>query len=110
VHHLDGHKKKLLDRNVFIASQFVSTLSDQSTNSVKNIYLIVREFVSSCCNNFTYFYGDKSPIQRVPGTLSQGVKRPRREADHSPRTNAEVKKVWIYTSTPPIRLHIVVLN
>jgi hypothetical protein len=30
-----------------------------------------------------------------------GVKRPVREADHSPPTSAEVKKMWIYTSTPP---------
>jgi hypothetical protein len=30
-----------------------------------------------------------------------GVKRPRREADHSPPTSAEVKKMLIYTSTPP---------
>jgi hypothetical protein len=28
------------------------------------------------------------------------VKRQRREADHSPPTSAEVKKMWIYTSTP----------
>jgi hypothetical protein len=41
------------------------------------------------------------PIQWVPGPLSPGVKRPAREADHSPPTNAEVKKMWIYTSTPP---------
>jgi hypothetical protein len=40
------------------------------------------------------------PIQWVPGALSQGVKRPGREADHSP-TSAEVKKTWVYTSTPP---------
>jgi hypothetical protein len=33
--------------------------------------------------------------------LFLGVKRPGREADHSPRTSAEVKKMWIYTSTPP---------
>jgi hypothetical protein len=26
--------------------------------------------------------------------------RPGREADHSPPTSAEVKKMWIYTSTP----------
>jgi hypothetical protein len=39
--------------------------------------------------------------QRVPGALSPGVKWRRREADHSPPTNAEVKKTWIYTSTPP---------
>jgi hypothetical protein len=37
------------------------------------------------------------------------VSRPQREADHSPPTSAEVKKMWIYTSTP-IRLHGVVLN
>jgi hypothetical protein len=38
-----------------------------------------------------------------------GVKRPGREADHShlvPRSNNE----WSYTSTPPIRLHGVVLS
>jgi hypothetical protein len=39
-----------------------------------------------------------------------GVKRPGREADHSPPTSAEVKKMWIYTSTPLIRLHGFVLN
>jgi hypothetical protein len=41
------------------------------------------------------------PIQRVPGALSPGVKRPGHEADHLPPTNAEVKKTWVYTSTPP---------
>jgi hypothetical protein len=30
-----------------------------------------------------------------------GLKRPGREADHSPPANAEIKKMWIYTSTPP---------
>jgi hypothetical protein len=40
------------------------------------------------------------PIQWVPGVLSLGVKRPGREADHSPPTSAEVKKMWLYTSTP----------
>jgi hypothetical protein len=39
-------------------------------------------------------------IQWVPGVLSAGVKRPGREADHSPPANVEVKKIWIYTSTP----------
>jgi hypothetical protein len=33
--------------------------------------------------------------------LFQGVKRPGREAGHSTPSNAEVKKTWIYTSTPP---------
>jgi hypothetical protein len=33
--------------------------------------------------------------------FSTGVKRPVRETDHSPPSSAEVKKSWIYTSTPP---------
>jgi hypothetical protein len=41
------------------------------------------------------------PIQWVPGALSSGIKRPGREADDSPLTSAEVKKIWICTSTPP---------
>jgi hypothetical protein len=40
------------------------------------------------------------PIKWVPGALSPGVKRQGREADHLPSTSAEVKKMWIYTSTP----------
>jgi hypothetical protein len=43
----------------------------------------------------------QSPIQWVLGALSPGVKRPGREADHSPPASAEVKKMWVYTSTPP---------
>jgi hypothetical protein len=50
------------------------------------------------------------PIQWVPGTLSLEVKRPAREADHSPTSSADVKNSWSYTSTPPIRLHGVVLS
>jgi hypothetical protein len=41
------------------------------------------------------------PIQRMPGALSAGVRRPEREVDHSPETSAEIKKMWLYTSTPP---------
>jgi hypothetical protein len=40
------------------------------------------------------------PIQWVPGALSLGVKRPGREADHSPPSNTEVKNACSYTSTP----------
>jgi hypothetical protein len=40
------------------------------------------------------------PIQWVPGVLSLGVKRPGREADHSPPSIVEVKNAWSYTSTP----------
>jgi hypothetical protein len=44
------------------------------------------------------------PIQWVPGALSLGVKRPGREADHSPPYSAEVKEcVELYLHSP-IRL------
>jgi hypothetical protein len=33
--------------------------------------------------------------------FSPEVKRPEHEADHSPPTSAEVKKIWLYTSTSP---------
>jgi hypothetical protein len=46
------------------------------------------------------------PIQWVPEALSPGVKRPGREADHSPNTSAKVKKMWIYTSTLPYALMV----
>jgi len=41
----------------------------------------------------------------VTGALSVGVKRPGREADHSPTSSAKVKNAWCYTSIPPTRLY-----
>jgi hypothetical protein len=38
------------------------------------------------------------------GALSPAVKRLGSEADHSPPASVEVKKMWIYTSTPPYSL------
>jgi hypothetical protein len=40
------------------------------------------------------------PIQWVSGALSWGVKRPGREADHSPPSSAKIKNASSYTSTP----------
>jgi hypothetical protein len=40
----------------------------------------------------------------------EDIKRPEREADHSPPSSAEVKNAWGYTSTPIIHLHGVVLS
>jgi hypothetical protein len=41
------------------------------------------------------------PIQWVLETVSPGLKRRGREADHSPSNSAEVKKIWINTTTSP---------
>jgi hypothetical protein len=40
-------------------------------------------------------------IQWVPGALSPVVKLQGRETDHSPPASAQVKKMWVYISTPP---------
>jgi hypothetical protein len=53
---------------------------------------------------------NQPPIPWVPGAPSLGVKRWRRESNHSPPTGAEIKNEWSYTSTPPIGLHGVVLK
>jgi hypothetical protein len=41
-----------------------------------------------------------SSYPMVPGFLPLGVKRPGREAGHSPPSSAEVKNAWSYLSTP----------
>jgi hypothetical protein len=40
-------------------------------------------------------------MQWAPGALSLEVKLLMREADNSLPNNAEVKKIWIYTSSLP---------
>jgi hypothetical protein len=50
------------------------------------------------------------PTKEVPGALFWGVKQLRHEADHSPPSNAKVKNVWSYTSTPPIHIHGMVFS
>jgi hypothetical protein len=42
-------------------------------------------------------------IQRIPAALSPGVKRPAREADHSPPSSAEVRK---YGAIPPLPQYV----
>jgi hypothetical protein len=50
------------------------------------------------------------PIQWVPGALSLEVKRPEREADHSPPSSVEVKGCVELNLHSPIRLHGLVLS
>jgi hypothetical protein len=48
------------------------------------------------------------PMGNGGAGLSSGVKRPRREADHSSPPSAEFKNALSYASIPPLRLHDVV--
>jgi hypothetical protein len=45
--------------------------------------------------------GPKLPsVQWIPGVLSPGVKRSKREADHSPPSSAEASFIWSFTLMP----------
>jgi hypothetical protein len=78
--------------------------SSQSSNPGR-----VKNFIFS--TSFTPTVRPTHPaIQWVPAALSPGVKRPLRETDRSAPTSTEVKKTWIYTSTPSTRLHGLMLN
>jgi len=50
------------------------------------------------------------PIEWVPGAVCLKINRQLRKTDHSTPSSAEVKNAWMYTSTPSIRLHGVVLS
>jgi len=66
---------------------------------------LVRWRVSSLSDQCVTIYVNKIQstqprIQWLPGLLTSGVKRPGREADHSPPSSAEIKIEWSYISTP----------
>jgi len=65
-------------------------------------------FFKSACRSV--LNNTHSLVQLVPGALTSGVKRPEREADHSPPSSAEVKDAWSYTSFPAIHLQGIVPN
>jgi hypothetical protein len=72
----------------------------------------VLEYDSRRCGNFSLHHS----IQNGSGAHSafypmvSGMKVLGSEADRSSTGRAEIENAWIYTSTPPIRLHGVVLS
>jgi hypothetical protein len=85
--------------------------------SPMRLYGVVLSLKKKHRDNFTFYLSPRPersgahPASYPIGTgaLSLRVKRPGREADHSPPSSAEVKNAWSYTSTP-ICLHGVVLS
>jgi hypothetical protein len=85
------------DSSVGIATRLRTGLSEQSGfDSRRGLWIFLFATASRPALGPT-----QPPIQWVSGILSPGVKRPRRETDHSPPSSAEVKNTWIFTSTPP---------
>jgi hypothetical protein len=59
------------------------------------------EFESRYSQEISLLHARKTGSGAHPISVSPGVKRQGRDAGHSPPSNAEDKKIWIYTSTPP---------
>jgi hypothetical protein len=61
------------------------------------------EFGSWCGHQFSLLHVVQtgSGVHPASYPMATAVKGPGREADHSPPANAEVKKMWNYTSTTP---------
>jgi hypothetical protein len=86
-----------LDSSVGIATGY--GLDDQEGGGGSSSPFRVRNFLFSISSRPAWVH----PTSYKMGTGGSflGLKRQGREADHSPPTSAEVKKMWIYTSTPP---------
>jgi hypothetical protein len=78
-------------------SQQGETVSSCSPNSFRPCRLRP-QFVHN--GSVPFAASTQPPVQWVPGTLSLGVKRPGREADHSPPSCTEFKECLELTSTP----------
>jgi hypothetical protein len=64
-----------------------------------------RSSSSGKVKNFLFSMSSRPALgstQPLTQWVSWGVKLQGREADHSPQTSAEVKKMWIYTTTFPL--------
>jgi hypothetical protein len=64
--------------------------------------------------HFSHHHRVQTDSGAHPASCTMGffleIKWPRREADHSLSSSAQVNNAWSYTSTSPIRLHGVVLS
>jgi hypothetical protein len=80
----------------------------QTRKWVLKFEMVDRRMMMKCSPAGDWHYYEKAsalgptqpPIQWVPEVISLGVKRPGREADHSPSSSAEFKNAWSYNSTP----------
>jgi hypothetical protein len=82
---------------------------------MSNVDKILKEAVYLTSLQFEFPYGqqisapvqfrqdlrlNQLPIQVVPETLPQGVKRPGYQPHHSPPTSTDARRAWISKSTP----------
>jgi hypothetical protein len=82
--------------------QSVQRLATGWTTEEVGVRVPVRTRIFSSPPHPDRFWGPPNLLSNgYRGLFFRGVKQPGREAEHSPPASAEVKKMWIYTSTPP---------
>jgi hypothetical protein len=114
-------------KNNQLVLAFVDFVNSRASFSVEHLFLtFMKDRIGACLSqsvqqqatDWIFLYSTASRpdlrtiqplIQWVPGTLSHGIKRQRRDADYSPTSNAEVKSGGARLHSP-IRLHGVLLN
>jgi hypothetical protein len=90
--HTDGYDHETASKYIHTATRLRAVRSEFESRQGLGIFLL--STASRLALGPT-----QPPTQRVPGALSPWVKRPGRDADHSPPSSAEVN-AWSYTSTP----------
>jgi hypothetical protein len=92
IYYLSTHYTRSRDSSVGIATRYA-----QDDRGVGVRVPVGSRILST---SFNRLWGHPASYPMRTGGSFPGVKRPRREADHSPAASAEVKKIWIYTTTP----------
>jgi len=92
----DGRKWMELAHNNAQLQTFVRAVMNIRALLPQLVYFVRVQFPTGAGNFFTTasrtaLGPTQPPTQRVPGVISLGVKWPRREAEHSPPSSAEVK-------------------
>jgi hypothetical protein len=71
-----------------------------SLDILVNYYQITQHYIQEDSSPLFIFF--RPPTEWVPGTIYLGVKLPKREADHSPPSSAEVKKCGAIPPRPRV--------
>jgi len=96
----------------FVAMKTHHYFCDHDSSRVHSILVSRHDFQNLFLLHTTFrpnLWPTQPPNQRIPGTLSLVLKRPGREADHSPPSSVKMN-AWSYTSSPWVLVHGVVLS
>jgi hypothetical protein len=111
IHKLPQHPLSLFPACCAFTNRSLATASNSGDSSASRAQVLssqppIQNSPDSACpllktsRHGPHSFGAHAAYAMSTGVSFPGVQRPGREADHSPPTSAEVKKTWVYTSTP----------